>query len=253
LFFLAVTGINMCGDQSALGWELQPMELYGMKKLLFATAALVALAGPASADIVYTAGQGGFDTLNFSGITNPDLTATITFDLLSVNYDENAWLFNYTVANTTDPLLASRISTWGFNTNPALIGANVTGQVFDDYVLHSVNSIPQLQMAVDFCATTGSDNCNNSQGGVFSGGSTFGTFTLDFDGSATINQTQITLSDFYVRYQSVGYNGDTSGSDTGVPVGVPGPIAGAGLPGLISACLTLLGFQRWRRRRQLMA
>jgi hypothetical protein len=31
---------------------------------------------------------------------------------------------------------------------------------------------------------------------------------------------------------------------------VPGPVIGAGLPGLISACIGLFGLNRWRRRRQ---
>ena len=31
---------------------------------------------------------------------------------------------------------------------------------------------------------------------------------------------------------------------------VPGPIVGAGIPSLIAGCFSLLGFARWRRRRQ---
>lgn len=41
-------------------------------------------------------------------------------------------------------------------------------------------------------------------------------------------------------------------SAVGVP-GVPGPIAGAGLPGLITACFGMIGLRTWRRRRQGLA
>jgi len=38
-----------------------------------------------------------------------------------------------------------------------------------------------------------------------------------------------------------------------VPAAVPGPIAGAGLPGLIGACAGLFGLNRWRRKRRVTA
>ena len=38
---------------------------------------------------------------------------------------------------------------------------------------------------------------------------------------------------------------------TPTPFAVPGPLAGAGIPGLIAACLGMLGIRTWRRRRQL--
>jgi hypothetical protein len=35
----------------------------------------------------------------------------------------------------------------------------------------------------------------------------------------------------------------------GTPFAVPGPVVGAGIPGLVAACLTMLGLRNWRRRR----
>ena len=36
--------------------------------------------------------------------------------------------------------------------------------------------------------------------------------------------------------------------DVAAAVAVPGPIVGAGIPGLITACMTMLGLGRYRRK-----
>jgi hypothetical protein len=46
-----------------------------------------------------------------------------------------------------------------------------------------------------------------------------------------------------------GCTGETCTGPVGVS-SVPGPVVGAGLPGLVSACFGLFGLNRWRRRRQ---
>jgi hypothetical protein len=68
-----------------------------------------------------------------------------------------------------------------------------------------------------------------------------------FGGSANLG-----AGDYHLRIAGVagvdaGYGGNIS------TFAVPGPIVGAGVPGIIAACMMLLGLGRYRRRNKLVA
>jgi hypothetical protein len=50
---------------------------------------------------------------------------------------------------------------------------------------------------------------------------------------------------------AIGCGPSTDGAESFLAFQVPGPLAGAGVPGLVAACLGLFGFNRFRRKRQL--
>lgn len=234
-----------------------------MRKLLLMAAALCALAGAAKADFVLNPTQvGQSGVVNYNGIVegNPvgGLTASITFTLNSVDLLNNIWNFGFDVTNTSVAPIGSRVSTFGFNTDPNFDAASITGGTVFDTV--SSGNVPGF-MSVEFCATAGANCAGGAGGGALSGGSSVGgSFALDFAGSATL-LTQIAFSDLYVRYQSItgtdfgtsgiGLNGGPTQFCTTPPCtfAVPGPLVGAGAPG-IAAALGLLGFNYWRRRRR---
>lgn len=231
-----------------------------MKKLvsgLVATAAL-ALATPALADPITldSTDVGTSFTINFDGFagdstnTVDDLTSTITFTLVDVT--GSSYTFGYAVDNTTSGDVTSNISSFAFNVDPDISAAAVDGAYSYSFVTDGRASDPRYPNqigAVDVCfKAANSGSCSNG-GGVSEGSTGTGTLSLFFDPDAA----EITLSDFFVRYQgitgaggvtsasgqSISFTGSTSG---GTPVPAPGMI------GLLALGLVGVGLMRGRRR-----
>ena len=177
------------------------------------------------------------------GTTITGLTAGTTLTLTGIT--GTSYNFNYTVSNTTSDPVTSRISSFGFDTSPDISGASSTG-TYSTALLGGQAPTPFNQ--VDVCFKSGTSNSCSGSGGLLNGQTGSGTLSLNFASAPTT----LTLSDFFVRYQSitgagnvtsatgagtVTSSGSTGGSTGGTPVPEPGMIGLFGL-GLIGLAMT---------------
>jgi hypothetical protein len=183
-----------------------------------------------SFDVIF---NGNVKETNVSG-----LSATANFKLTSFDTEEKKASFLVTLTNTSsDPILGSRISAIGFNSDPNLSAASVSpGGEFDK--AHLNGSFPNNFGAIEVCFTDG----NNCQGGQ-NGGVTIGE-TGSFTANLTFNTptfSSLTLNNFGVRYQSIqGTTLGDSGTGRGTPVPEPITLLGSGIA---------LGFGMYAKRK----
>lgn len=213
-------------------------------------------ATPAFADAI-TLDSGDVGTsfsLNFNGFADGtvinNLAAVATFTLQAVT--GSSYTFAYSITNSTGTPLTSRISSFAFNTDPTIASASSTG-AFSYTTLNS--SYPNGIGSVDVCfkdAKTGSCSGGGS-GGLLAGETGTGAFTLNFSQPLS----SLTLSDFFVRYQSItGAGNVTSASGSGTLTGSTSggtPVPEPGMLGLFGAALIGVGLMRRRKKLPLAA
>ena len=208
-----------------------------------------ALADPITLDPTDVGQSYTFNYNGFSGDTSiGGLTAATTFTLTGTT--ANSYAFSYSVANTTSTPLTSRVSSFAFNTDPTISSATSTG-AFSFTTLDS--NYPNGIGNVDVCfkdAATGSC-AGGGSGGLTTGATGTGNFTLNF--SSPISS--LTLSDFFVRYQSItGAGNVTSANGAGTMTSTGGTsVPEPGVLGMMLGGIAAIALLRRRRRRALVS
>jgi hypothetical protein len=233
-----------------------------MKRTILAAAALLActaFVSPASAVTINVGDVGASVTTNIQGFVDPGpvsvsgLTASVFLQYDGVSNGGLTWNFDYTLTNTSSGnVTASRISSWGLGTTPNVTDATSTGVFNTALVGSEMSGFPNVGGAmsiIEMCFAAQGNGCSGG-GGIFNTGtnSASGEFTLTF-GSVL---TSISLDAALVRFQAIDATTPNLNGGSGVgfnTVGVPGPVVGAGIPGLLAACGGMFGLNFWRRRR----
>lgn len=223
---------------------------------LAAVAGLAFSSAPAWADAI-TLGSGNIGqswNFTFNGFADTttinNLSSTGRFTLTAVT--PTSYSFSYSLTNTTANPLDSRLSGFAFNTDPNIASASSTGAFSYTTV---GGSYPNAIGSVDVCfkdAKTGSCSGGGS-GGLLDGQTGTGTFTLNFAQPLT----SLTMSDFFVRYQSItGAGNVTSANGSGTLTSTTStsttsggtPVPEPGMLGLLGLALAGMAFARRRQQ-----
>jgi hypothetical protein len=198
---------------------------------------VILLAAPASAIFIDAANVGDVYTVQFDGNVSGTTVAGLTAaaDVQVVSYSGGQLVLDITLANTTNTSLvsSSRVSGMGFDVSTAVKSAStVSGGLFQNAV--TGGKLPNGFGGLDVCITDNRNNCSGGgNGGVTVGQSGTTRLALALGSSGLVE-----LTNFGVRYQSVGPNGLSGTGQPGITPGIPEPgaflvfAAGAGLVGL---------------------
>lgn len=230
-----------------------------MRKLVMAAAFLAAVLLPAKADIIGTGTFFSDHCTNFCGPQSNGF-ATIT------GVDHQNGVIDITITMLNGNLFANggQDVVFGFNLvgNPTITYSGLNTTFFD-----VANSLTNVQNAGSLAAD-GFGTFEYGIEGLWNGccGPASATFTISGAGLTLASFAELSHNPpgdtqaFFALDIWSGTNGNTGFVDlSGGPtpfcigpctVGVPGPIVGAGLPGLVAACMFLLGIARHRRNRR---
>ena len=207
-----------------------------MKRVLLATAAMLALAMPATADVML----------------DPHLSGTgdnVIFDSVSGNTAFGSFNGQHQGLAEFIDLSGNPGFTAASNGNDIKISdtSDLFIQVLDitkTMVLGTATQVFSLKGTGDVTAfVQATDGLFTFDLGVIDPSAQSGFTLTAFNGEVMTSLTLVDNTGVISDYEH--YRIDVAS--------VPGPIVGAGLPGLISACLGMFGLNRWRRKRNITA